>query len=591
LTRAADGPAARRSPRTLFRCYRALAPYWPLAAGGYLAMLLGDLLALANPQLIRLIMDRGIGQRDFRLLTLLAGALLALSAVRGLMTFVQGRWLEKASQGVAYDLRNAIHAKLASLSFAFHDQAETGQLLSRSIQDVDRVRFLTGRATLRLVESVVMAAATAVALVAMSPRLALLSLCSIPILAGLALRFGSLQRRLSREIQDQLAVLTTRVEQSLRGVRIVKAFAQERAEIRRFEEENAKWFGLSLAAGRNQAVFGPLLIMVTNLAVALIIFYGGSLVVRKMLTIGELVAFSTYIGQLVGPVRMMGMVVPAIGQAVSCGERVFEILDARSEVEERPDAADIGRVAGRVDFQDVSFSYFNRYAVLKNVSFTALPGQVVALLGATGSGKSTIVNLIPRFYDATCGRILIDGNDVRSLTLSSLRGAIGVVLQETTLFAASVRQNILFGMEGADEERIIEAARKAQAHEFIIRMPQGYDTRIGEKGVTLSGGQKQRIAIARALLRNPPLLILDDATSSVDAETERCIQAAMETLMKDRTTFVIAHRLGTIRRADLILVLENGMIVARGSHDDLLHLSPLYADVYARQLSRGTEDA
>jgi ATP-binding cassette subfamily B multidrug efflux pump len=574
-------------PRTLFRCYRALTRYWPLAAGGYLAMLLGDLLSLANPQLIRFIVDKGIGGRDFRLLSLLAGVLLALTAVRGALTFIQGRWLEKASQGVAYDLRNRINTKLASLSFAFHDRAETGQLLSRSIQDVDRVRFLTGRATLRLVESTVMAAATAVVLTLMNPRLGLLSLCCIPLLAVIALRFGTRQRRLSREIQDQLAVLTTRVEQNLRGVRIVKAFVQEQAEIRRFESENSKWFGLSLAAGRNQAVFGPLLILATNLAIVFIILYGGSLVIRNMLTIGELVAFSTYIGQLVGPVRMMGMVVPAIGQAISSGERVFEILDARSEVEERPDARDIEEVRGRVDFQAVSFSYFNRYTVLRDVSFSVLPGQVVALLGATGSGKSTIVSLIPRFYDATSGSIRIDGRDVRSLTLSSLRGNIGIVLQEATLFAASVRQNILFGSEGADEKQLIEAAEKAQAHEFILRMPEGYDTQIGEKGVTLSGGQKQRIAIARALLRNPPILILDDATSSVDAETERLIQIAMENVMKDRTTFVIAHRLGTIRRADLILVLEGGSIVARGSHEDLLNLSPLYAEIYERQLSRG----
>jgi ATP-binding cassette subfamily B protein len=432
-----------------------------------------------------------------------------------------------------------------------------------------------------------MAAATAAVLALMSPRLALLGICSIPLLALIALRFGTRQRWLSREIQNQLAVLTTRLEQNLRGVRVVKAFAQERAEVGRFERENDRLFDLSFEAGKNQAVFGPLLVLVTNVAVALILWYGGSLAVRKALTIGQLVAFSAYIGQLVGPVRMMGMIVPAIGQAVSSGERVFEILDARSEVEEAPDAVDLGEAEGRVEFQAVSFSYFNRYTVLREVSFTVLPGQVVALLGATGSGKSTIVNLIPRCYDATAGRVSIDGRDVRSLTLSSLRESIGIVLQETTLFAASVRENILFGIEGAGEAEVIEAAERAQAHEFIVRMPEGYDTRIGEKGVTLSGGQKQRIAIARALLRDPPILILDDATSSVDAETEALIQQAMETLMEGRTTFVIAHRLGTIRRAELILVLEGGRIVARGSHHDLLALSPLYAEIYQRQHSGG----
>jgi len=287
---------------------------------------------------------------------------------------------------------------------------------------------------------------------------------------------------------------------------------------------------------------------------------------------------------------MLGMVVPAIGQAVSSGERVFDIIDARSEVEEAPEAVVLDGVKGSVAFEHVSFSYFNRYTVLSDVSFTVEPGQVVALLGATGSGKSTIVNLVPRFYDATAGRVLIDGRDVRSFSLASLRGNIGIVLQETTLFASTIRENILFGREGASEQEMRSASALAQAHEFIERMPEGYDTRIGERGVTLSGGEKQRIAIARALLRDPPILILDDATSSVDAETERLIQLALETLMKNRTTFVIAHRLGTIRQADIVLVLEGGRIAARGTHDDLLAASPLYAEICARQLSGAKGD-
>ena len=326
------------------------------------------------------------------------------------------------------------------------------------------------------------------------------------------------------------------------------------------------------------------MILVANLGVVFTVWYGGRLVMAGGLSLGELVAFSAYLGQLVGPVRLLGMVAPAIAVSVSSGERIFEILDARSEVTEAPDAVPLADPRGRVEFQDVSFAYFNRFTVLHGVDFTVEPGQVVALLGATGSGKSTIVNLLPRFYDATGGRILVDGRDVRTLTLASLRGAIGIVLQETTLFAATVRENILFGVDGAGEEELLRAAHRAQAHEFISRMPDGYDTRVGERGATLSGGQRQRIAIARALVKDPRILVLDDATSSVDAATEREIQAALDEVMRGRTTFVIAHRLGTIRRADVILVLEGGRIVARGTHEDLLGMSPMYAEVFARQV-------
>jgi ATP-binding cassette subfamily B multidrug efflux pump len=415
----------------------------------------------------------------------------------------------------------------------------------------------------------------------------------LPLLALAALRFGSRQRAVSRRIQDQLGVLTARIEQTLRGIRIVRAFAQEDAETERFERENGTWRRLSDRLALNGAIFAPLLILIANLGVVFTVWYGGRLVMAGGLSLGGLVAFSAYLGQLVGPVRQLGMVAPAIAISVSSGERIFEILDARSEVSESPDAAPLADARGRVEFQDVSFAYFHRFTVLRDVSFTVEPGQVVALLGATGSGKSTIINLLPRFYDVTGGRILVDGRDIRTLTLASLRRAIGIVLQETTLFAATVRENILFGVDEAGEEELVQAARRAQAHGFIVAMSEGYDTLVGERGATLSGGQKQRIAIARALVKDPRILILDDATSSVDAVTEREIQAALDEVMRDRTTFVIAHRLSTIRRADLILVLEAGRIVARGTHEDLLGMSPMYAEVYARQVlgADGTDGA
>jgi ATP-binding cassette subfamily B protein len=333
-----------------------------------------------------------------------------------------------------------------------------------------------------------------------------------------------------------------------------------------------------------RAINAPLLTLIANAGMVFIIGYGGLLVVRDELTFGELVAFVTYLSLLARPARLVGLIAPVLAMAVSAGERIFEILDAESEVQEQSGAVPLAPVEGRVRFENVSFSYFGRHQVLKEISFAVEPGQVIALLGATGSGKSTIINLIPRFYDPSSGRITVDGIDIRKVTLDSLRNQIGIVLQETTLFAASVRENIAFGQPEASEEEIISAARAAQAHDFILGMSDGYDTRVGERGVTLSGGQKQRIAIARALLKDPHILVLDDATSSVDSETEQLIQKALERLMRGRTSFVIAQRLSTVRMADLILLLDEGRVAARGTHEELLRTSGLYAEIYHRQL-------
>jgi ATP-binding cassette subfamily B multidrug efflux pump len=570
--------------RILLRCYAYLRPHWRLVSAAYVALLIANLFNIAIPQLIRHIVDRGIRQRDTRLLGWSVLSLVALTLVKGVLSFLQNRWVEISSQSVAYDVRSSIHHKLASLSFSYHDRTETGHLLSRAVQDVERIRFLTGRAAMRLLEGTTLLLGTLVALVWMNPALALLALATMPLLVYRAFVFARRYRPLSADIQQQLAVLTTRVEQDLRGMRVVKAFAQEEAEIERFDRENAHWFELSALAARLRAVNAPLLTLIANGGLVLIIWYGGSLVVRGQLTLGELVAFSTYLGQLAEPVRRVGLITPVLAMATAAGERVFEILDARSEVEEAPDAVKLPTVAGHVRFEDVSFAYFGRHRVLDRVSFEARPGQVIALLGATGSGKSTIINLIPRFYDPTGGRIMLDGQDIQRATLNSLRDQIGIVLQETTLFAATVRENIGFARPDATEAAIVAAARAAQAHPFIVDMPQGYDTPVGERGVTLSGGQKQRIAIARALLKDPRILILDDATSSVDTETEQLIQQALERLMRGRTSFVIAQRLSTVRMANLILLLDRGRVAAQGTHEELLRTSGLYAEIYHRQL-------
>jgi ABC-type multidrug transport system fused ATPase/permease subunit len=570
--------------RILLRCAGYLRPYRRHVAGAYLALLGTNAVALVTPQFVRWIVDRGIEGRDFRLLAWSVLALLAINLLKSGLTFLQGQWTEVASQSVAYDLRSAIHRQMARLSFSYHDRAETGEILSRAIEDVDRVRFLAGRAFLRLADAALLLLGTAAVLLWMNPPLALLTLCTMPLLVHRAFRFGSQLRPLSLALQRQLAALTTQLEQNLRGARVIKAFAQESNEIARFDRENDRWFQLALRSSRLQALSAPLLDLIANGSVVAIIGFGGLLVIRGRLTLGELVAFSTYLSQLVQPVRRLGLIIPAVALAAASGERVFEILDVVSEVCEAPDAMPLPPLRGEVRFEHVSFSYFGRHRVLYDVSLQALPGQVIALLGATGSGKSSIINLIPRFYDPTEGRITIDGYDIRQATLNSLRDQIGIVLQETTLFADTMRANIALGRPGATEEQIVAAARAAQAHEFILEMPQGYDTHTGERGATLSGGQRQRIAIARALLKDPRILILDDATSSVDSETEQLIQVALQRLMRGRTSFVIAQRLSTLRQADTILVLQKGRIAAQGTHQELLRTSGLYAEIYHRQL-------
>ncbi len=568
----------------LFRCFRYLRPHWKLTAGAYLTMLIIDIFNMINPQLIRWTIDNSIGGKNTPMLMLAVGALLVLVLIKGVFTYFQGVWTEIASQNVAYDIRNELQRKITFLSFSFHDHAEAGDLLSRAIQDVERIRFLTGRATFRIIEGSVLMVFTAGVMIWMSPQLGLLAILGMPLLVVQSIRFGRVFRPLSSKIQKQLAVLTTRVEQNLRGARVIKTFAQENEEIERFEVDNKDWFNLSATSARLQATNMPLLNLIANISSVAILWYGGTLVINHGLTLGELVAFTTYVAQLVAPVRQLGMILPAISMATASAERVFEILDALPEVIDLPDAAGLKIRQGKVRFENVTFAYGKHAGILKEISFEASPNQVIALLGPTGSGKSTIINLIPRFYDPSSGCISIDDFDIRSVSINSLRSQIGMVLQETTLFAASIRENICFGKPEATTEEIVQAAKDAQAHEFILQMQNGYDTHVGERGITLSGGQKQRLAIARALLTNPRILILDDATSSVDTETEHLIQLALERVMQNRTTFVIAHRLSTVQMADQILLLDKGRIVARGKHADLLERSPLYNNIYHQQL-------
>lgn len=575
---------------TLWRCYGYLHAYRRTAAGAYLTLFGVLAINILIPQLIRSVIDLGIAGGDRELLASAVAGLLGLALVKGLLTYLQGMWSETASQNVAFDLRNEIQRKLTQLSFSYHDRVETGELLSRAIQDVERIRFLTGRATLRIIEAALMLVGTAGILLWMNASLAWLVILTMPFLVQRALAFGQRYRPLSQKIQEQLAQLTMRVEQAIRGSQVVKAFAQEEAEIERFEEANQSWFDLSAYAGRLQAVNIPMLFLIANIGSVFIVWYGGRQVIQGSLTLGELVAFIAYLGQLVDPVRRLGMIIPAVAMAGSAAERVFEILDSISEVSDAPGALELPPLQGRVEFDDVNFGYGGR-TILHGINLVARPGEIIALLGQTGSGKSSLVNLVPRFYDPSSGRVVVDGYDVRAVTIHSLRSQIGIVLQESVLFAGTIRENLVFGRPDCPDEEMIAAAEAAQIHDWIAQMPVGYDTEVGERGATLSGGQKQRLAIARALLMNPRILILDDALASVDADTERKIQDALTHLMRGRTTFVIAHRVSTLRMADQILVLERGTIAARGTHATLMQDSRLYREIYQQQMQPQADDA
>jgi len=585
----------------LRRALTYLRPYWVTATGALLSLALVTIANLAAPQMLRLVIDRGIAERNISALLWTSAALVGIALVRGLFSFTSGFWSEKASQAVAYDLRNVLFARIQSLSFSYHDRAQTGQLMTRITSDVEQVRTFIGMGLLQLVSAVALLLGCIVAMTAMNWQLALLALLTVPLMVAVIMYFMQVVRPLFGQIQQRLGALNTALQENLAGVRVVQAFAREPYEWRRYSSLNEQLLDVNLVAIRAMSLAFPLIFLIGNLGTAAVVWFGGFQVIGGRLTIGELVAFNTYLTLLIMPLMMLGMIMAQLARAAVSAERIFEVLDVESEVHDRPGAHPLPPISGRVAFEHVWFGYGvkadgaeratshaphagdeDRYT-LKDVSFVAEPGQTVAILGMTGAGKSTIINLIPRFYDATRGRVTIDGVDVRDVTLESLRQQIGIVLQDTTLFSGSVRDNIAYGRPGAHDSDIEAAARAAQAHEFITALPDGYATIIGERGVGLSGGQKQRIAIARALLRDPRILILDDSTSSVDAETEYQIQQALERLMEGRTSFVIAQRISTVRRADLILLLDRGRIVAQGTHEELLASNALYGEIIDSQ--------
>ncbi|BDI18705.1 ABC transporter ATP-binding protein [Nostoc cf. commune SO-36] len=548
------------------------------------------LLTLANaltPQLFRWGIDEGITQKNLQVVLYSAAWMVVAAIARGVFNFGQSYLAEAASQGVAYDLRNKIFSKIQNLSFSFHDQAQTSQLLTRVTSDIEQIRSFVGTSLIQVVGSVVTLVSISVVLLIMNWRLALISLTAVPITAWLMGRFIGKNNKLFRQVQEQLSNLNAVLQENLLGIRVVKAFVRESTERSRYTTLND---GLVKANMKTiSAIRGtfPLIFLLSNLVTLAVFAYGGAQVIGGRFSIGELVAFNSYLALILQPILLIGFAAPAIAQAAASAERVYEVVDAEVEIRDRPGAVPFTTCGGRITFENVCFRYPGASTeTLKGVSFETKPNELIAVLGMTGSGKSTIMNLIPRFYDVTKGAVRIDGRDVKSFTLKSLRSHIGIVFQETTLFSGTIRENITYAKPDATLEEVIEVAKTAQMHDFISGLPDGYETIVGERGVGLSGGQKQRIAIARTLLTDYSILILDDSTSAVDAKTAAQIQAELDDLMHQKacTTFVVAQRISTVQNADRIFLMDKGRLVAQGTHEELMQNSPLYGVILESQV-------
>ena len=519
----------------------------------------------------------------------LALVIIGTSVVRGVFSFGQMYLGEALAQTVAYDVRNAFYDHVQHLSFSFHDRNHTGNLMSRAITDVESLRMVVHMGIVRTPYYILLFLGTTFLILRLDWRLGLLSASFMPLVGILSGVARVHLRRVWLRIQQEMAELSTVLQENLTGVRVVKVFAAEDYEKEKFNEKSAAIAQDMIKAGWIDSMNGASMVMGLLVAMGLVVWYGGYRVINGDLTAGQLAQFLFYMQILSMPVRQTGMMVSVVARAMAAGGRLFEIFDARSQVQEAADAVEIPRVKGQVRFEHVNFSYRDGLKVLEDINIDAPQGSVVALLGAPGSGKSTIAHLLPRFYEVDSGRVTIDGMDIREATLRSLRSNIGIVQQDVFLFTASIRDNIAYGREESDIQEVVHAAEIAHLHEFIETLEEGYDTKLGERGLTLSGGQRQRLSIARAVLLDPPVLILDDSTSSVDAHTEEMIRTAMKSVMKGRTTFVIAHRLSTVHRADQILVLKDGHVAERGTHEQLLGASSLYREIYDLQL-RPQED-
>jgi ABC-type multidrug transport system fused ATPase/permease subunit len=507
-------------------------------------------------------------------------AILGAGLVRLVFSVARRLIAGRVSLGVEYDLRNRMYQHLQSLELAFFDEQQTGQLMSRSTVDLQAVRFFLGYGLIFILQSLVTLLVAAAVMLALNVELGLLALAPAPFIFVVAFRYGRRNRPASQEVQQRIAELTAEVEENVGGIRLVKAFAREERQLGRVRDRAARVFDQSMVSTRLRAFYNPFIAFLPNFGLALVLVVGGTQAVHGKITIGEFVAFYGYVQLLSGPVRMLGIALGMAQRAVASGARVFEVLDRPPQMTVPADAPDLPPGDGHVELQGVSFAYEgSSEPVLRDVDLDVPAGRTVAIVGGTGSGKSTLVSLLPRLYDPSTGTVLIDGADVSEVRLESLRAQVGLVSDDPFLFSDSIRNNIAYANFDASQEAVEDAARRADIHDFVVSLPDGYDTLVGERGVTLSGGQRQRLAIARALVMDPRVLILDDATSSVDATTEAAIKRALAELMEGRTTFIIGHRLSTIALADEVVVLEGGRIAERGTHDELLGSSDLYREI------------
>jgi len=530
------------------------------------------------------VIDSALVPRDPHKLWLFVWAIVALGVARALL--MAGRRLISGKQALAVemDLRQGLYAHLVRLSFGFYDRHQTGQLMSRATVDLQGVRFFLGYGLIFFFQNILTVVSVTVVLLVFEWKLALIALAITPILVVLAYRYSHVAHPTLREVQQKLADVATVAEENIVGVHVVKSFAQEPAERAKFDGRSEAVFAQTIKANRQRALYVPLISWIPLVAQGAVLLIGARMVTNGSLTVGGFVAFNLYLGMLVTPLRSLGMWVGQAQRATAAGERIFQIMDEPEEIADRPGAIKLPPGGGDLRFDGVGFEYMSERPVLEDIQLEVPAGRTIALIGHTGSGKTTLTSLVPRFYDVTSGRVLVDGTDVRDVTLYSLRRAIGVISQDPFLFSATVRENITFGAPGLSDEEVEHVARLAEAHEFVERLPDGYDTVIGERGITLSGGQRQRLAIARAIAVDPRILILDDATASVDATTEAKIRLGLREAMRGRTTLIIAHRLSTISLADEIVVLDAGRIAARGTHDELLGTSPVYRDIYEHGL-------
>lgn len=535
------------------------------------------------PWIIKDMIDEVLADKNGTMLNWIAASIIAIFIVRGLFWYGQNYLMSYVGQSVIIDIRAAVFKKLQRLSVSFYDKNKTGMIMSYVTNDVNALQSAMVENTIEMITEGFILIGSVVAMIYLDWRLTLFTVCTFPVVLWFMEFFGKKIRKTGGRIQECTADITSVLQESVASARVIKSFVREDYEVDRFDVENKANFRANMKNAQLMATLTPVVELVAAIGVTMIIWYGGNNVINGTITAGSLVAFLTYAVNISNPIKRLTRVIGNIQKALAAAQRVFMIIDMPEEIAESRDAKQLPEVSGKVEFQNVSFAYNDKGNVITDLSFSVKPGEVIAIVGPSGAGKSTIANLLPRFYDVNKGDIKIDGHSVREVTLDSLREQVGIVPQETMLFNGSVYNNILYGRLDATKEEIEAAAKAANAHDFIMQLTDGYETKLGDRGVNLSGGQRQRIAIARAILKNPRILILDEATSALDTESERVVQEALDRLMVGRTSFVIAHRLSTVKNADKILVLEKGNLVESGTHDELLALDGLYAHLYKIQ--------